>query len=141
MDFELSVSTEFQFLESNWEFTRGAFTETRWSKSVLYKNETTGVNVLYEWHGELLMVMLYRLVDGELPVYKTVGERDRDDTNGFSLLDLVGLRVTQNEFSELIVRRDQADLQGKCHVLVSGDFRVFAKLGKIKAERRRSSRT
>src|SRR5687767_11796569 len=101
MNFESSVTNEFHFLEARWGFIRGPFTEDRWDQKVIYKNETTGVHILRERRGGLVIVMLYRLVDGGLPVYDSVGERDRDDRNGFDLFDLVGLRVTQDELSEL----------------------------------------
>jgi hypothetical protein len=151
MNFESSVTNEFQFLESKWGFTRGPFMEDRWHQEVIYKNETTGVHVVYERREDLLLVWLYRLVNGEPPVYTSVGERYRDETNNFSLLNLVRLRVTPDEFSNLIARRDRADLQGKCHELaqalelyaadvLAGDFSIFPELGKIMRERRETYR-
>lgn len=114
--------------------------------TVYLTNKTVGLDITFENRDHAVFVELYRLINGEFPVYKSVGEYDRND-DGYDIFDLIDLRHPGLRFHIFIEKKgdsvgkildNYAIAIDKCAGdILKGDFSVFPKLKEIVEKRRR----
>lgn len=137
----------FKFLENDYNFKVVDIKKDRYIGSkIIYKNQTTAIQILFEFKECKVFVSLYRLINGELPQYKSLGEYDCDLNSRFGLDDLIKLRAASSikqkfnpEFSEkdleILLLEYAKALRIYADDVLKGDFQVFDELAKIKARR------
>lgn len=137
----------FQFLIREFDFKVVETRRDQFGADVTLQNATTVINLGFELREHHVFVMLYRLIDGNLPRYKSLMEFDNDFENRFDLDDLINIRApsltveqslgrspTRSDV-ERILKQYAAILQHHASDVLNGEFQVFAELGRTKLER------
>lgn len=152
--FETLARETFRFLEDDYEFKLMQTTRDRYTLVMLYQNTTTGIQVEFEPREHRAGLMLYRLVDGQLPKYRDVWDLDSDMTNRFDLDTLIEFkapwlltarkaqRTTLSDYdmqSSLVETATALRQYGEG--ILRGIFTDFADLGRLKQERLRKVQT
>jgi len=112
-------------------------------KIAYLKNETTGIEVIYESTEDAVFLRLSKLANGQFPIYSTLHQSDADISNRFYADDLILLRAPKLRVSPFIGKSSiNKILHGysialeKCaDDVLTGDFSVFAVLSKIVKKR------
>ena len=144
----------FHFLEENFDFIIAEIKRDRFGAEIIYKNLTTGIKIRFEPREFYVFITLYRLINGNLPVYKDLKEYDSDLTNRFDFDDLIDFRMpfllsieqkSSNSFTqadlEKILSRNSYNLQLYCKDILKGDFQVFTELARIRIKRKEEYKT
>lgn len=146
--FNRSCYEIFKFLEQDFNFKVIDIKRDRhFGMDIIYKNKTTAIQISFEFRECKVFISLYRLINGNLPQYKSLREYDCDFDNRFGFDDLITLRapslqikqVFNPKFSEMdleLVLLKYANALRICAAdVLKGDFQVFTELAKIKARR------
>ncbi len=148
--FETLAREAFRFLEDDYEFKLMQTTRDRYTLVMLYQNTTTGIKVEFEPREDKIWLMLYRLVNGQLPKYKNVLDLDSDMTNRFDLDTLIEFKapwllaarkaqrtaLSEYDMQSSLVETATA-LRQYGEGILNGNFTDFADLGRLKQERLR----
>ena len=139
----------FQSLIREFDFKAVETRRDQFGTDVTFQNATTAINLGFEPRERHVFVMLYRLIDGNLPRYKSLMESDNDFENRFDLDDLINLRApslnveksfggspTRSDLEQILTQYATV-LRRYASDVLDGDFQVFAQLGKTKLERMR----
>jgi hypothetical protein len=129
---------EFQFLEDEYGFRPVSTQSGEDTRHVIYKNDTTGVGVYYEFRDAATWVVLMRLLNGTLPEYG-----DPVNTHGLHLFVRLRSSIppTPEQWippplppSELTkrLRKNAAALRTYADDVLHGDFSVFPELAALK---------
>lgn len=148
--FETLAREAFRFLEDDYEFKLMQTTRDRYTLVMLYQNTTTGIQVEFEPREDKIWLMLYRLVNGQLPKYKNVLDIDSDMTNRFDLDTLIEFKAPwflaarkaqRTALSEYNMQSSLVEtataLRQYGEDILNGNFTDFADLGRLKQERLR----
>lgn len=138
----------FKFLEQDFNFKIIDIKKDRhFGSEIIYKNETTAIQISFEFRECKVFISLFRLINENLPQYKSLREYDYDFNNRFGFDDLITLRAPSlqvkqifnpkfNEMDLELVLLKYANALRICATdVLKGDFQVFAELAKIKARR------
>lgn len=64
--FDLIAKQEFSFLESEYGFKLLKCNKEDWSYELIYVNDSTEVKITYKYREAYILVVLYKLVEGDL---------------------------------------------------------------------------
>lgn len=102
------------------------------------KNSTAGLEVIYEKRDSSIFIQLYRLIDGEFPIYKSLHEYDNDLKNRFDVNFLIELRsskIIASSFANSSIKNVLDEyafaLEKYAADVLAGDFSIFPKLTRL----------
>jgi hypothetical protein len=152
--FEVFAREAFCFLENDYGFKLVKTVRDRFTAFMLYQNLTTGIEIEFDPRENQIWLMLYRLIDGQLPKYDRVSDLDHDMTNRFDLDTLLEFKAphllaTQKGQRIMLSEHDMqaslveiaAALRQYGEGILTGDFADFVDLGRLKQERLRKMQT
>jgi hypothetical protein len=138
---------EFQFLVDEFGFNKKANKTDVEVYRLPYENETTKVEVGFDWREQYIYVLLGRR-DGKKPEGKPIMPRPEDEIVAFNLEDLLKLRtgkyaIAQDRFGRALTRKDIKEilstyagaLREHAGDVLQGDFSIFPELEKIVRKR------
>ena len=156
-DFEFIAKEQFSFLQSEFKFQLINCIVETWGYELIYKNETTGVKITYEFQAAYIFITIYRLINGK---FCEDPRNINEDTvlNSFGLDDIISVQNPKAlvkpayEFGEASEYYDKEKglmlytlafaknlkLFGK--KVLCGDFSIFSETEKIVKERIRTYR-
>ena len=150
--FEDLTLSSFKFLITKYDFKLTDKEEKTFGYYIIYKNDSTAIEIGYVPRETGVSVLMYRLKDGELPEYP-IFINDDTEVNSYYLDDLIALRVRnfKEEFGNIHKSEDYFDLNCISELAVAlekygndilnGDFEVFAELEKIVKNRAKELNT
>lgn len=137
----------FKFLEEDYGFKIAVIEQDIFDSEIIYKNQTTAVKMRFESRENQIFISLYRLINGQLPIYRSLQEYDGDFSNNFSLDDIIFLKspsltvkqgiksqFTKSDIETILLQYAHAMRQYTDDVL-KGDFTLFKSLGELLANR------
>jgi hypothetical protein len=135
----------FQFLTKEYNFELFSTEEDSTGYYIIYKNASTGIRISYEPREGGIFILIYRLIDDQIPQYEIKIEPDTI-INSFYLDDIIELSSSdpKREFSAIFnpkspaeeILRAYADaLQKYAKDILNGDFKVFSEVDKIVKKR------
>ena len=153
--FSIIAKKHLSFLESEYNFRLSKCDKEDWGYELIYRSDTTGVRITYEYREAYIFIMLYQLVDG------AIKENPRNIENntvlyGYGLDDIISLRNPEDLIKPAYEYGEQSEYYDKDKGLslftsaftsnlktygkdvLSGDFEIFPELDKIVKERVRS---
>lgn len=141
--FEQLTRKHFKFLEQEFGFEATYYKSTPFSEEVAFKNETTGVQLIFEPRDKCFLVLLSRLETGQFPNYPIFIGNERK-INFFYLNDLLSLRSPELELHPKLIGNNRSDgelskvitehamaLRQYGQDILAGDFSVFDELERI----------
>lgn len=140
---------EFQYLIDKFNCRVISKSLTNYSSTIIYKNNTTAIEISYEPREEYIFVLLMRLVDGVVPGYPIFIYQETK-LHVFYLDDLLGIRnpsliisrklagvpFTNSDIGKMLKRYALA-LRKYGSDILNGDFIIFSDLEKIVKRRAR----
>jgi hypothetical protein len=143
--FQIECKQAFHFLENNYNFKLKKVKNSVYSTCILYQNSTTAVEICFEKRELQVLVLLMKLINGEIPKYPMFIQPDTV-INSFYLDDLMALNavdIEQKEWGYELTAEDLKETITKyAHYLkefgkdvLRGDFKIFVELEKKVKER------
>ncbi len=137
------VIEKFRFLIDEFRFKKGARKKEAGVYQIAYQNETTAVEISFEWRDQYIYVRLYRLINGTKQEDPIVIQH-YSELNNFDLEDLLSLRkpslkISPSIFGRALSKQDIETILEKYAIaihkhaidILQGDFSIFAELEKI----------
>jgi hypothetical protein len=134
---------KFRFLIDEFDFKLRSRQEDAWGYRAVFRNKTTGVKIDLDWRDGLILVVLYRLVEGKIKENPAVIVPD-SELYSFSLGKLLSVRAPQrilprkplgqpwtDGLIQQILARQAQNLRDHGADVLSGNFRIFTKLEKL----------
>jgi len=143
--FEKICLKSFHFLSDEFGFKHVKTETDIYSCVITYKNKTTAIEIsLEQYNMPGVWVLIYRLIDGEIPEYAAV-TRPETVINSFYLPDIVSLRssssISDKEIKdilhpkrkelEVVLEKYAKSLKKYAPDILQGDFKIFPQLEKI----------
>lgn len=144
-----TISREkFNFLECDYNFTFSKCTKEDWGYELIYKNDTTGVKITYEYREAYIFIKLCELINGEIQEPPR-NIQDDDTLHCYGLDDLITICSPQDMIKPAYEYGDESiyyDRENGLTLYVSafaknlklygedilkGNFKAFSELDKI----------
>ncbi len=148
-DFCSSVKNHFLFLETEYGCKLESSRNETWGGEVIYRNQTTGVKLVYEFSGAFIYVFIYKLINGKLIDNPRTFALDTEitcfDFND-ALPDSEKMKPAYEYGSKSHYYDEQNGLSYYVHefalrlkkyggAVLSGDFSILPEMGKVIKER------
>ncbi len=151
-DFDIIAKKRFEFLEKDYSFILHQCDKQDWGYELIYKNETTGVRITYEFREAYVFIVLYKLINGKI-VENPNSIEDDTKLNCYGLDDILTLRNPSSivkpayeygddsEFYnkevglDLYVTKFAENLRKHSHEILLGNFDFFVELDNVVKER------
>lgn len=145
---------EFNFLESEYDFRLSECKRENWGFSLIYLNDTTGVEILYEYREVYVFIMLYKLIDGIL-IKNPIIIRKNSVLFGHSLDDIILIRnpdslirpayeygedsvyYNEDNGTSLYLKCFSDNLKTYAKDVLRGDFSIFLGLDEVVKNRKK----
>lgn len=133
------VKKSFEYLETKFGFKLVSTHKDYFGESVLYRNNTTAVEIRYEKREKKLFILLMRLINNQILEYP-IFIKPQTEINSFYLDDIIDLKLKKSfKKSEMDLEKSMkfysSALEKYGSKVLKGDFEIFSDIDKIVKKR------